>query len=266
MIWQHSRNSSGKATTVDWTQTMPAVSAAFLASFVEVVEAFTIVLAVGTVRGWRPALTGAGAALAVLAVLVVTLGPLFSLVPIHGLQLVLGVLMLMFGMRWLRKAVLRSAGVIALHDEEKAFGEETAHLRDDIAARTAAGDWIAASSAFKAVLLEGVEVVFIVLAVGAGHGLIFAASLGALAAVLLVALIGIAVHKPLTRVPENTLKYAVGIMLSAFGTFWTLEGLGGSWPGSDVAILILGLGFLLAGLAAGRLAVSERQKRVGAAA
>ena len=237
---------------MDWTHSMPAVSAAFLGSFVEVVEAFTIVLAVGTVRGWRTALTGAGAALAVLALLVVTLGPLFSLVPIHGLQLALGVLMLMFGMRWLRKAILRSSGVIALHDEDKAFGAETAHLREDIAAKAAAGDWIAASSAFKAVLLEGVEVVFIVLAVGAGHGLILAASIGALAAVLLVALIGIAVHKPLTRVPENTLKYAVGVMLSAFGTFWTLEGLGGSWPGSDFAILALGVGFLVAGLAAGR--------------
>ncbi len=165
---------------MDWTTAMPAVSAAFLGSFVEVVEAFTIVLAVGTVRGWRPALSGAAAALVVLALLVVTLGPLFSLVPIHTLQLVLGVLMLMFGLRWLRKAILRSAGVIPLHDEEKAFGEETAHLKDEIAARAKAGDWIAASSAFKAVLLEGVEVVFIVLAVGAGHGLIFAASLGAL--------------------------------------------------------------------------------------
>jgi Ca2+/H+ antiporter, TMEM165/GDT1 family len=251
---------------LDWTHSMPAISAAFLGSFVEVVEAFTIVLAVGTVRGWRPALTGAGAALGVLALLVVTLGPLFSLVPIHGLQLVLGVLMLMFGMRWLRKAILRSAGVIALHDEDKAYGEETAHLRDDIAARAAAGDWIAASSAFKAVLLEGVEVVFIVLAVGAGHGLIFAASLGALAAVLLVALIGLAVHKPLTQVPENTLKYAVGIMLSAFGTFWVLEGLGGHWPGSDLAILGLAAAFLLVGLIAGRLAHAQRQKVLGAAA
>jgi Ca2+/H+ antiporter, TMEM165/GDT1 family len=250
---------------MDWTSAMPAISAAFLASFVEVVEAFTIVLAVGTVRGWRPALSGAGAALAVLALLVVTLGPLFSLVPIHGLQLVLGVLMLMFGMRWLRKAILRQAGVIALHDEDKIYGEETAHLKDEIAAQAKAGDWIAASSAFKAVLLEGVEVVFIVLAVGAGHGLIFAASLGALAAVALVALIGVAVHKPLTRVPENTLKYAVGVMLSAFGTFWTLEGLGGSWPGADLAILALGVGYLLAGLAIGRWIAAPRVATAGAA-
>ena len=251
---------------MDWTHAMPAISAAFLASFVEVVEAFTIVLAVGTVRGWRPALLGTAAGIAVLAALVVLLGPLFSLVPLHGLQIVVGVLLLLFGMRWLRKAILRSAGVIGLHDEDKAFNEETEHLKGEIATRAAAADWLALGTAFKAVVLEGVEVVFIVLAVGGGNGMILPASLGALAACLLVMLIGVAVHKPLARVPENTLKFVVGVMLSAFGAFWVLEGLGGSWPGADLAIVALATGFLLTALVAVRWIKQRQSSMLGAGA
>jgi Ca2+/H+ antiporter, TMEM165/GDT1 family len=248
---------------VDWTHVMPAVSAAFIGSFVEVVEAFTIVLAVGTVRGWRPALQGAGAGLALLAALVVLLGPLFNLVPLHALQFVIGVLLLLFGMRWLRKAILRSAGVIGLHDESEAFNKETAELKGEFAAHATAADWLAMAAAFKAVVLEGVEVVFIVLAVGAANGMLVPASLGALAAATLVLLIGLAVHRPLAQVPENTLKFVVGVMLSAYGTFWVIEGLGGSWPGADLAIVGLAAGFWLVALAAVRWIKQRRQAASG---
>jgi Ca2+/H+ antiporter, TMEM165/GDT1 family len=227
----------------------PAITAAFLASFVEVVEAFTIVLAVGTLRGWRPALTGTAAGLALLTVLVLALGPLLEVLPIHAMQLVIGVLLLLFGMRWLRKAILRAAGVIPLHDEITAFAKETADFKAAAAKHAARLDWIAGLTAFKAVVLEGLEVVFIVIAVGAGRGLLWPASLGALAACVIVLLIGAIVHKPLSRVPENTLKFGVGVMLSAFGVFWTGEGLGISWPGSDFAIVIFAAVFLVTGLA-----------------
>ena len=215
----------------------PAMTAAFLASLVEAVEALTIVLAVTTVRGWRPAGLGALAGLAVLALIVVALGPLLGNVPLQLLQLVIGVLLLLFGMRWLRKAILRSAGIIPLHDEAMAFATETAELREQARRNEARLDWIAGLTTFKAVLLEGLEVVFIVIALGAGHGMLLAASAGAVAACLLVAAVGLIVHRPLARVPENTLKFAVGVMLSAFGVFWTGEGLGVDWPGSDLAIV-----------------------------
>lgn len=232
-----------------WTVAAPALSAAFLASLVEVVEAFTIVLAVGTVRGWRPALIGTGCALGVLALLVLLLGPALTHVPLQALQLVIGVLLLMFGLRWLRKAILRAAGFIALHDEEAAFAKETGILAAENAGAIDQRDWMAGLTAFKAVMLEGIEVVFIVLAVGAGRGLIWPASLGALAACALVLALGIALRKPLTRVPENTLKFAVGVMISAFGIYWTGEGLGVDWPGGDLAILALGALLLASGLA-----------------
>ncbi|MGV8988457.1 MAG: COG4280 domain-containing protein [Cypionkella sp.] len=222
------------------------VTAAFLGSFVEVVEAFTIVLAVGVTRSWRPALTGAALALALLVVLVLIFGPLFALIPLQALQFVVGVLLLLFGMRWLRKAILRSAGFIPLHDEATAFAKET-----DILLRQAADkrvDHLAMLASFKAVLLEGVEVVFIVIAVGTAHGMTFYAGVGALAAVVLVLAIGVLVHKPLTQVPENTLKFAVGLMLTAFGIFWTGEGLGAHWPGGDA--MLLGLLVVLGGVSA----------------
>ncbi|TIV48521.1 MAG: hypothetical protein E5V86_32100, partial [Mesorhizobium sp.] len=170
------------------TPILSTVTASFLASFVEVVEAFTIVLAVGVTRSWRPALSGAALALALLAALVLIFGPLLALIPIAVLQFTVGVLLILFGMRWLRKAILRSVGVIALHDEEQAFSEETEVLRRQAGDRRA--DYLAAVASFKAVLLEGVEVVFIVIAVGAAHGQTLYAGLGALAAFVLVMLIG----------------------------------------------------------------------------
>lgn len=211
------------------------VTAAFLGSLVEVVEAFTIVLAVGITRSWRPALIGSGLALALLVVLVLIFGPLIGLIPIKLMQFVVGVLLLLFGMRWLRKAILRAAGIIPLHDEAAAFAKETDALARQAAERRA--DYLAGVAAFKAVLLEGVEVVFIVIAVGTARGLTLYAGLGALAAVILVMVVGAILHKPLTRIPENALKFAVGLMLTAFGVFWLGEGIGAEWPGADVALL-----------------------------
>jgi uncharacterized membrane protein len=227
---------------ISFTTAAPAVSAAFVASLVEVVEAFTIVLAAGTLRGWRAAIAGTAAGLAVLALIVVALGPLLDQVPLHLLQLVIGVLLLLFGMGWLRKAVLRAAGIIALHDENAAFAAQTP--------RRSGFDWLGGVLAFKAVLLEGLEVAFIVIAVGAGRGLILPASLGALAACIVVLVIGALVRRPLARVPENTLKFSVGVILCAFGVFWTGEGLGIAWPGADLMILCFGAAFLLVGLGA----------------
>jgi Ca2+/H+ antiporter, TMEM165/GDT1 family len=219
----------------NWTTIISVAGASFAASFVEAVEALTVVLAVGLARGWRPALTGAAAALAALALIVAILGPLMNAVPIRALQFVVGVLTLLFGLRWLRKAILRAIGIIALHDEDAAFQRETRELSE--VGREAHGfDWIGGMTAFKIVLMEGVEVAFIVIAVGGGRGLLGLASAGALAACIAVAAIGAAVHRPLARVPENTLKFAVGIMLSAFGLFWTGESLGVDWPGGDAAI------------------------------
>lgn len=233
---------------MSWATAAPAISATFLASIVEVVEAFTIVLAVGTVQGWRPALTGTAAGLGVLGLLVLALGPAVDRIPLQSLQLVIGILLLLFGLRWLRKAILRAAGIIALHDEQLAFAKETASLTDTAGRDATRRNWFAGLAAFKAVVLEGVEVVFIVIAVGAGRGLLWPAAAGALAACLLVLAIGFAVHKPLSRVPENTLKFGVGVMLSAFGVYWTGEGLGIAWPGHDFAIFGLGALFVLVGL------------------
>jgi uncharacterized membrane protein len=240
-----------------WAHIGPAMTAAFLASLVEAVEALTIVLAVATVRGWRPAGVGAFAGLMLLALIVAALGPLLDRVPLHLLQITIGILLLLFGMRWLRKAILRSAGVIPLHDEAMAFATKTAALREQARRHEARLDWLAGVASFKAVLLEGLEVVFIVIALSAGRGQIVAASAGAVAACLLVAVVGLVVHRPLARVPENTLKFAVGVMLSAFGLFWTGEGLGVSWPGADLAIVAFAALFLAVGRAA--VIVARRQ-------
>jgi len=239
---------------MNWTSAAPAVSAAFLGSMVEAVEALTVVLAVASVRGWRPAGLGALCGLGLLAAIVLALGPLLNHVPLHPLQLLIGILLLLFGMRWLRKAILRAAGLIPLHDESKAFAQETEQLREQALRHEARLDWVAGLASFKAVLLEGIEVVFIVLAVGAGHGLLVPASVGAVAACLLVVAIGFALHRPLARVPENTLKFVVGVMLSAFGVFWTGEGLGVTWPGEDVAIIAFVVLFLVTALLAVTLA------------
>jgi uncharacterized membrane protein len=233
---------------MSWTIAGPAVTAAFLASLVEVVEAFTIVLAVATIRGLRPALLGTAAGLACLTLIVALFGPLIDRIPLYLLQLVIGILLLLFGLRWLRKAILRSAGIIPLHDELHAFAAQESALHRQAAEQAAGLDWLAGLAACKAVVLEGLEVVFIVIAVGAGRGLLIPASLGALAACVLVLSIGAVVHRPLARVPENTLKFFVGVMLSSFGLFWTGEGLGVAWPGADLIIPCFMLLFLAAGL------------------
>jgi len=234
---------------VTWGVAAAAIGSAFLASLVEVVEAFTIVLAVGTLRGWRPAALGTFAALGVLGVTIAVLGPLLGHIPLHPLQLAIGILLLLFGTGWLRKAILRSAGIIPLHDEAAIFASETAELTRAGNSSGSRQDWFAGLTAFKAVLLEGLEVVFIVIAVGAGRGLLWSAGLGALAACLAVLALGVAIHKPLAKVPENGLKFGVGVMLSAFGVFWTGEGLGIAWPGQDLALAAFVLLFLSVGLA-----------------
>jgi uncharacterized membrane protein len=221
--------------------------ASFLASLVEFVEALTVILAIGTVRGWRSALVGAGIGIALLALLVAGMGPALTRIPLKLVQLIVGSLLLLFGIRWLRKAILRAAGVIALHDEAAIFARETRDLAQLGSRPVQRLDAAAAAAAFKIVMLEGMEVVFIVLAVGAAGQMLVPASIGALVGLIVVALFGLALHKPLARVPENTLKFAVGVLLTAFGTFWAGEGLGVAWPGDDTAILILiGLFLLIA--------------------
>ncbi len=239
----------------DWIQSGTPMLAAFLASLVECVEALTIVLAVGTVRGWRPALAGAAIGGAALVLLVVAFGPLLEGAPLADLQLVIGALLLLFGMRWLRKAILRAAGVIPLHDEGVAFARQSRALQGS-GTRADAWDTVALVTSLKAVFLEGLEVVFIVIAAGAASHALVPAAIGAGAALAAVILLGVALHKPLARVPENTLKFGVGALLSAFGTFWFGEGIGVAWPGGDLALLILIATFLCA--AFGGVAIARR--------
>ena len=210
---------------------------AFLASGVEFVEALTIVLAAGLARGWRSSLTGLAAATVVLAVITAALGPALTKIPIDALRLVVGGLLLVFGLQWLRKAILRASGYKALHDEDAIFAQEMADASGAEHVERAGVDWYGFTLAFKGVLLEGLEVVFIVLTFGSAQGSIPLAAAGAAAALLLVAGVGVAVRAPLARVPENAMKFAVGLMLTTFGVFWSVEGAGGSWPGSDAAIL-----------------------------
>jgi Ca2+/H+ antiporter, TMEM165/GDT1 family len=232
---------------INWAHAGPSLIAAFLASLVEFIEALTVVLAVGTVRGWRPALLGTALGLAVLFLLVVILGPALALIPLDVVQLVVGTLLLLFGLRWLRKAILRAAGVIALHDEAQAFAAETALLRRG-AVIDRGWDKLAIAAAFKIVMLEGIEVVFVVIAIGAAGGLLVPASVGAVAALLVVVLLGVVLHRPLARIPENALKFAVGVLLCAFGAFWVGEGIGAAWPAADWSILALIAGFLAVAL------------------
>ncbi len=246
--------------TIDWTHAAPSILAAFLASLVECIEALTIVLAVGAVRGWRGALGGTGLALIVLLILVAVLGPALTRIPLDLVQLGLGTLLLMFGMRWVRKAILRAAGVIPLHDEDAAYAKQTASLKA-FGAIARGWDRVAVSTAFKITMIEGIEVVFIVIAVGAaGGGLLLPASLGAVAALLVVIVLGLLLHKPVAMIPENTFKFLVGILLCAFGTFWVGEGMGLAWPGDDWSIPALNGGFLAAAL----IAVPMCRARAGA--
>ena len=214
--------------------------AVFLACAVEAVEATTIVLAAGTSRDWRSAGSGVLAALAVLAVIVVALGPAVAAIPLGALRLVVGALLLIFGLQWLRKAILRASGHKALHNEDKIYAEQLAAAQAAPRLRTGlVPDGFGFTLSFKGVLLEGLEVVFIVLTFGGNQHDVGLAAIAAGAAVLLVAVAGFAVRAPLARVPENTLKFVVGIMLTAFGTFWGAEGAGAHWPGSDAALLAI---------------------------
>ena len=234
--------------------------AAFLASAVEAVEALTIVLGVGVVRGWRSPLLGVAAALLVLAAIVAALGPALQQIPIGTLRLVVGGLLLVFGLQWLRKAILRGSGYKALHDESEAFQREREQA--DAAPRPATSrmDWYSFTVAFKGVLLEGLEVTFIVISFGTAQGRTWVAAAAAASAVVLVAVVGVLVRAPLERVPENTIKFAVGLLLTTFGIFWSSEGAGVSWPGSDLAIFGI-LAFL--GLVSFLLVRQLRRQRAG---
>jgi uncharacterized membrane protein len=219
----------------------------FLACAVEAVEALTIVLAVGITRSWRWSLTGVAAATAALAVIVAALGPALDALPIDALRVVVGALLLVFGLQWLRKAVLRASGLKAQHDEAKAFAAETDAARG--AAVAGAGfDGYAFTIAFKGVLLEGLEVAFIVLTFGANQHDIGLAAAAAGVAIAVVVATGVAVRAPLARVPENAMKFTVGVMLTSFGVFWGTEGAGASWPGGDAALLVIVPGVLLVSL------------------
>src|SRR5213596_1096275 len=235
------------------TGTILLALGAFLASAVEAVEALTIVLGVGVVRGWRSTLIGVGAAVLVLALLIAVLGPALGHVPIDVLRLVVGALLLVFGLQWLRKAILRASGYVALHDEEVAFAREAEEARAAATDERAGLDWYAFTVSFKGVLLEGLEVAFIVLTFGSTQGSIGLAIAGAAAAVVLVVIAGLVVRGPLSRVPENTLAFAVGVMLTTFGTFWGAEGAGVDWPGGDASlpvvlafVVLLALGYVTA--------------------
>ncbi len=229
----------------------------FLACAVEAVEALTIVLAVGYTRSWRSSLTGVGAAALTLAVLTAALGPALTALPINVLRVVVGALLLIFGLQWLRKAILRAAGAKALHDERETYAQELDAARR--AGELGPGfDAYSFTIAFKGVLLEGLEVVFIVLTFGANQHDVGLAAVAAAAAVLVVILAGVAVHAPLARVPENTMKFAVGAMLTSFGMFWGTEGAGAHWPGGDAALLGLIPATLLFALALVRLTSRRR--------
>jgi uncharacterized membrane protein len=214
--------------------------AVFLACAVEAVEATTIVLAMGTTRDWRSAMRGVLVALLALAAIVGALGPALSAVPLQQLRLVVGGLLLVFGLQWLRKAILRASGYKALHDEAQIYADEIAAARSaPEGPRRWVGDWYAFTLSFKGVLLEGLEVAFIALTFGSNQHDLPLAAIAAVAAILVVAAAGFAVRTPLARVPENTMKFVVGVMLCGFGTFWGAEGAGVGWPGADAALLVI---------------------------
>ncbi len=231
-------------------QTLVAAVPAFLASVVEFVEALTIVLAVGVTRQWRSTLIGVGAATLALAIIVGVFGTaIVVLVPIGILRLVVGTFLLIYGLQWLCKAMLRAAGAKAKHDEASIYQRQIAQLTEEPPVPARGMDWISFTVAFKGVLLEGLEVAFIVVTFGASAGQLGPAALGAAVAGVLVLSVGAALHRPLARVPENGLKYAVGLMLVTFGTFWAGEGVGIAWPGSDAVLLVLLAAYLLLSLA-----------------
>jgi uncharacterized membrane protein len=230
---------------------LATVLSTFLASAVEFVEAVTIVLAVGVTRQWRSALLGVAAALVVLTILVGTFGTAVVLfVPIGVLRVVIGGLLLIFGLQWITKAILRAGGAKAMHDETAIYAREVAALQTETPVPAKGVDWVGFTVAFKGVLLEGLEVAFIVVTFGASAGMLGPAALGAAIAAVGVLAVAAVVHRPMARVPENTLKFAVGVMLVTFGTFWAGEGVGIDWPGEDVALLALLAVYLGASLVA----------------
>jgi len=234
------------------------VASAFLACAVEMVEALTIVLAVGLTRDWRSTLSGVGVAVVALAAIVAALGPALTVIPIDDLRLVVGGLLLIFGLQWLRKAILRASGHKALHDEDEAFAREIEEARAAGSERRAGLDWYAFTIAFKGVLLEGLEVAFIVLTFGSAQGSIPLAVAGAAAAVVVVVAVGAVARAPLSRVPENSMKFAVGVMLTTFGIFWSAEGAGAHWPGDDAALPFVLL-FVVA-LSLGAVSILRRRR------
>jgi uncharacterized membrane protein len=243
------------------------VLASFLACAVEMVEALTIVLAAAMTRGWRSVRLGIAAALVALAAVVAAVGPALTRLPLDALRVTVGFLLLVFGLQWLRKAILRASGYLPLHDENAIYAREVGNA--ERATRDASGvDWYAFTLSFKGVFLEGLEVAFIVVTFGAAHDDFALTALSAAAALVVVAGVGVAVHRPLSRVPENSMKFAVGLMLTTFGTFWGAEGAGAHWPGGDTAILgVLAFYALFASASVAILRSRvERATAVGAAA
>jgi uncharacterized membrane protein len=219
---------------------LPLILTVFIACVVEAVEALTIVLATGITREWRSTFQGMGAAIVVLAVITAAVGPAIGHLPLTPLRLVVGALLAIFGLQWLRKAVLRATGFKALHDEASAYLREVTAAKEAAAEKKrGVSDWYSFTLAFKGVLLEGLEVVFIVITFGDNQRNVGAAVIGAAAAIIVVTIAGIAVKAPLTKVPENWMKLAVGVMLTSFGTFWGAEGAGVAWPGNDAALIVL---------------------------
>lgn len=241
------------------------VAAAFLASGVEMVEALTIVVAMGVTRDWRSALVGAAVAVVALAITVAVLGPALTVFPLNDLRLVVGALLLVFGLQWLRKAILRAGGVIAMHDEAEIYRRQAEQARAADSRLWVGLDWYGFVVSFKGVFLEGMEVAFIVLTFGSTQGSIPLAAGGAAAALVLVVALGVAARQPLSQVPENAMKFAVGVMLTTFGTFWGAEGAGVHWPGGEFALLgVLAFTVALAlGLARGVTALAPRPEAAG---
>jgi len=243
---------------------LPLILTVFVACAVEAVEALTIVLAAGLTREWKSTFQGMAVALVTLAVITAAIGPAIGYLPLTPLRLVVGALLAIFGLQWLRKAVLRATGYKALHDEASAYLREVAAAEDAaVEAKRGVSDWYAFTLSFKGVLLEGLEVVFIVITFGTNQKNIGAAVIGAAAAIVVITITGIVVRAPLTKVPENWMKFAVGVMLTSFGTFWGAEGAGVTWPGGDAALLVL---VPVVALAAAGCILWLRYRKVAAAA
>ena len=244
-------------------QNAAAVGAAFSASLVECVEALTIVLAVSSVSGWRSGLLGAACGALLLSATVALAGSALVRVPLNDLHVLVGVILLVFGLSWLRKAVLRTAGMKAQRDEAAIYNEQIKAMRSTLYAGSVDSlNVLAMTAAFKAVVIEGIEVVLIVVSVGRMAGALIPAAAGATAAAIAVAALGLAIHRPLTRVPENALKFGVGVVIVSFGIFWLGEGLGLAWPGGDLAVAVIIAGvFALAHLCAAIYRLQSRRTR-----